>query len=63
MSLHFSTLALYTGPRPTTNVRVDPRPDKARGDESLSGSDTGVGEFVERFENDTTPGLWNNGAV
>ena len=47
MSLHFSTLALYAGSRPTTTVRVDPRPDKARGNESLSGSDTRVGEFME----------------
>ena len=28
----------------------------------MSGTDAGVREIVERFEDGTTPGLWNNGA-
>ena len=55
MSVDLGTLTLYTGLSPMTNVGVDTRPNKARGDEFLCSTNTRMGESIERVENNTSP--------
>ena len=61
--LHLSSLALYAGLCPTSNIRIDTRPDETRSDQLLSGSDTWVGEVVKRFKHDVTSRFWHDGSL
>ena len=47
MLLDLCALALNTRTSPAANVGVDTRPDKARGNEFLCGTDTWMGESME----------------
>ena len=62
MFLHLSSLALYEGSCPTSNIRIDTWPDEPRSDQLLSGSDTWVGEVVKRFKHDVTPRFRDDGS-
>ncbi len=63
MSLNLCALTLNARASPTTNICVDTRPNKARGDEFLSGADTRVRKSMEGVEYSASPREGNERAL
>lgn len=54
MSVNFGLLAVGTVPSPFTNISVYTGPHKASSEETLSGSNAGVGKRMEIIKYNTT---------